>query len=1631
MELKSEDAIPSLSTKSLRPIMFSGRQGDWPNWKIRVVARLNATGYSDLLLDASVVSPSFAVAKIYTFLLESVPPMWQSRFALIPKVTLKPDVLKQGKKEHEAKYLPVPHPAVCFSKLTSFFERDDAITRNQLWSALDNLKQGDRDFQTFLHDLNFIADRLDSHGEAVPDGKKLRTLLSGVSDVAEHVIVMLEDADKMTFEKASSRLLSFFLRREAKMAFAPTASSASAFVSTSSAVAPVRGSRSIPTCAGCKKRGHSLDKCWDAHPELKPQRFVTVNQKLPPSAPSESQRKCNYCKKFGHSKDTCPKLLKRKGGQRAQSTPAGGPLSQLTGGVQSDEKTAEESFVVERRVPQALLSASRAVSSGETFIIDNGASSHFCNCKSLFTSLRRLSVPVEIVGVGAERVWEVGEMCVPLLVDGVCVWQRFCNTYYAPFLHRSLISLGTMSERGCSFTVVGPLLVGRTNARKVITAQRRNRLFVVDVCVALLPGGASSSRSLSTPTRIADVGSTQLSIAPHCSSSPLPCIARFDDDGSLSSRLVWGRQEDAVDTPASAAAVPARDSSLRGFQASFANSHGLPLAHVSVDQSSSFQVPSSESQQSLVTCAAPQLVMHKGERVLADNEDVCCSFVHSDDCERLFGFSASTSNQLNTQLRELLPSGRIRCNTSVDAWHQRLGHCSSGVLKELFRRGLPVDAPLNQVALSTCSACQFGKQHRSPFTGSTPPASRKFERIYCDIWGPARVTSAVCKFRYFIVFVDDYSDFKEVVFMQDRSQATQAVINFHKFWSSRFLLSLLFLRTDGEFISTVLKDYCRENGIAREFTPPHTPQHNAKAERANRSLLERARCFLFQSGVPSSYFPEAVSHACFVGNLVPRSDGIIPCLRWEVPMHKLGSFPIFGCEVFAMINTFDGKLAHRSIHAVFLGVDPERKAFKLLAVDGRKNFSSRDVAVNEGCFPFKRLSSSSSQSWRELSADIDALSFSADQDQSKTQQVQALPQGLLPYGSSPPGVQPSVRRDDVKLVSSEAPSSSPSGIDSPESLLSPPPPAEVSPSAGMAPSPLSRVVSPRRSKRPSHPPDRGPMVLHTAVVNDDESLLFPCCYFFDADTPTSPASLLTKEPSSLDEALHSPERDSWMSAAKQELDSMNKRGTWSLVDLPPGRRVVDNVWVFKRKLGPLGEILRYKARLCARGFSQTKGLDFEDTFSPVAAFRSLRIVLALAAQFDLQLYQLDVVAAFLNGKLDHEIYMRQPKGFEDGTQRVCRLSKAIYGLKQSSRLWNEDLHSTLLCLGLSRCLSEPCLYVSTKGDFIILLLVYVDDIIVATNNSKLYADVLRGLKEEYELTEQAEVIWILGWHIRRDPKSSAIFAHQTAFTNSLLKRHDMLQAKSAVTPGVYVSPSVRENLPAQPARCDVSPTKYRELIGSLLFLANCTRPDITFAVNMVCRHMSSPQPEHFVAAKRVLRYLVGAPSLGLLFRKSDISPSTPFLTAYSDSDWAGDTSDRKSTSGFVSFFGTSPISWYARKQSVVALSTMEAEYVAMSSATRECISLRNLLAELGAPSPEARICVDNEPALFLASNPVVTAKSKHIDIRHHFLRDEVAKKHVHFKWVPSDAQLADICTKHLQKELHLRLRASVVVPCPH
>ena len=439
--------------------------------------------------------------------------------------------------------------------------------------------------------------------------------------------------------------------------------------------------------------------------------------------------------------------------------------------------------------------------------------------------------------------------------------------------------------------------------------------------------------------------------------------------------------------------------------------------------------------------------------------------------------------------------------------------------------------------------------------------------------------------------------------------------------------------------------------------------------------------------------------------------------------------------------------------------------------------------------------------------------------------------------------------------------------------------------------------------------------------------------------------------------------------------SLAKNETWVMEELPDKANVVSCRWVFKSKLRPDGSIERRKARLVARGFCQTKGVDYFETFAPVVRYETVRTVIALIAAKDLEVAQFDVKTAFLNGSLDEIIHMEQPKGFEDGSDRVCRLKKGLYGLKQSPRNWNTRFNEFVRRLGFKQSDSDPCLYVKNneEGDFMVLCL-YVDDGLIACQRRESLDIFVDSLKRTFEITSHEPTCYV-GMEIERERSTKTIRVNQQGYIKRVLSRFGMEDAKDVVTP---MDPAVKLNGIEDDSSEDRFP--YREAIGCLNYIATISRLDIAFAVNTLARHSNKPRNVHWQAAKRVMRYLKGTLNFALEYNAS----SGLIIIGYCDSDYAGEIEERKSTSGYVFKFCGGPVAWSSTLQRVTALSSSEAEYMAIAEAVKEVLWLRPLLESVGLiQSSPTELNVDNQAAIALSKNPEFHKRTKHIGVRFH------------------------------------------------
>ncbi|KAE8297894.1 Copia protein Gag-int-pol protein Copia VLP protein Copia protease [Larimichthys crocea] len=387
-----------------------------------------------------------------------------------------------------------------------------------------------------------------------------------------------------------------------------------------------------------------------------------------------------------------------------------------------------------------------------------------------------------------------------------------------------------------------------------------------------------------------------------------------------------------------------------------------------------------------------------------------------------------------------------------------------------------------------------------------------------------------------------------------------------------------------------------------------------------------------------------------------------------------------------------------------------------------------------------------------------------------------------------------------------------------------------------------------------------------------------------------------KEPTTMKEAMLSSNAKEWKEAADLEYESLLENETWDLVELPKDRKPIGQRWVFKVKHHSDGEVERYKCRLVAKGYSQNYGVDYDETFSPVVRFSSIRTLLSFAVQNNLHVHQMDVVTAFLNGHLEEEIYMEQPDGYIKPGQEhlVCKLKKSIYGLKQSPRCWSKTFTESMKDIGFNQSTSDPCVFVRARQELEILA-VYVDDLILITESLESMTELKVALKKKYKMKDMGELSYILGISVIQDKTNNSVYLHQKHYIEAVLQKYGMDKANPVTTPADANVKLQKDDGVSNP----VNPGTYQSIVGSLLYAAMATRPDIAQAVSAVSKFNAKPNTAHMTAVKRILRYLKGTINLALKYQRSE----SETLLGFSDADWAGDQDDRRSTTGNIFLLG--------------------------------------------------------------------------------------------------------------------------------
>jgi hypothetical protein len=1007
-----------------------------------------------------------------------------------------------------------------------------------------------------------------------------------------------------------------------------------------------------------------------------------------------------------------------------------------------------------------------------------------------------------------------------------------------------------------------------------------------------------------------------------------------------------------------------------------------------------------------------------------------------------------------------------KSKATLGIWHRRLGHITLDAVKQLSSHNMVTGMEIGSDDASghTCIPCLEGKQTRDNIPKkSTTTHPRILYRIHSDLCGPMGTVSRQHK-KYFLTFIDGNTHFVKVKLLHTKDETCTALKAFIERAEVETGERVNYFRSDGggEYGSKVLATYFESKGIHHEKTNAYTPQENGLAERMNRTIVEMARSLLKDANLPNSYWSFAVNYAVHIINRSPTrtlKNTLTPYEAYTGNKPSVAHLRIFGCKAYAYVpQEKRQKLDSKTIECTFLGYSEHKKAYTLVHRSSGRLVESRDVHFDEGELvepnrvrietevseneaeteEMRTLEHNESNSDSESSVDLqDLLDVTSDDDDGP----KGLPKHSEGSGNAGHNASSSSGVDNASKHSSrsgnEFRATPTSQLDSAtkktsETSLTHLNDSNTQPANSYQPQPTQQD-EPRRSTRNRRAP-----------VRDDDDRYFLTSYGSrtgqnvggragveggergdnEAERHTANVTQVTNvtnesaraavlgDPLTYHDAMSRQDHNEWIKACNAELEVLKKFGVFEEVPRPQDRKVVGSKWVFHMKHGPDGQIERYKARVVAQGFSQVEGIDYNETFAPVTKFNSIRLLLALAARYDWEIHQMDVKSAFLNGELDEEIYLRPPPGYKAAPNTVWRLKKALYGLKQASREWYKTFLSELKTLGFTRIQADHCVFYKKIDGHDLIIAVYVDDNLILSDSLDLINKTKKELSSRFEMTDLGDVNWILNMEVTRNRPKRTIRLSQSQYIENILERHGMADCKPAATP-MEVNLKL-EQLDAP----EVDVTEYQQLIGSLMYGSLGTRFDITHEVGVLSRHNHTPGKQHHTAVKRVFRYLRGTSDCDVLFDgKSPIEG--PIV--YSDADWAGNPIDRKSISGYTAILSGAAISWSSKKQSTVALSSTEAEYIAAARATQEATWIQTFLSEIGHPlGKPIPLYVDNQSAIKLIQNPVAHDRTKHIDIKYHFIRDAQARGIIKVEYCPTERQVADVLTKPLSREKHKR-----------
>lgn len=970
--------------------------------------------------------------------------------------------------------------------------------------------------------------------------------------------------------------------------------------------------------------------------------------------------------------------------------------------------------------------------------------------------------------------------------------------------------------------------------------------------------------------------------------------------------------------------------------------------------------------------------------ILTFSGDSCTAYKGSS-----FVFSGSKECGIYRLHAEAIPitetARSVRKSDSM-LWHRRMCHVNFDSLIRMSRGDAISGIPVMQREGKVCEDCLTAKQPRTPFKPTNKERrGAVLELLHADLSGPFPVAS-IGGSRYALVIVDDCSRRASVYFLSDKAEAGDKIKDYVRQAELQTGQKVKRLRTDngGEFLGEGLRGFLAKKGIIHERTAPYSPAQNGVAERMNRTLVEAARSMLTESKLPQEFWAEAMNTAAYVRNRCIKRilDGKVPEEIYTKRRQSVKYFKIFGCLAYISIpENRRAKLASRSKPVVFLGYCSDRKAYRFYDSDKETIVVSRDVTFLEdkkGSDLFTGITCNQERcNTRRNELEYVALTDSGISGEDEIDNIPRVDDtGPQSDGSN------DVPGTDTSSPTSATPSTSTA------SSMSEDEPSSNGDIAGEQEVEDGQHQAPRRSSRASRPPRR--------LQVDPSKRSY--CQFAEAEP---------KEPATYEEAVNSPQKTEWQKAMQDELQSHHVMNTWTLVPRDPGAKVVKSKWVYRIKRGPTGKIDKFKARVVAVGSSQVYGLDYYETFSPVIKLASLRTLLALGNEERMQMRQLDVKTAYLHGELEEEVYMEPPPGCPNVASNVCRLNKAIYGLKQAGRTWYRTLDRILKGQGYRRLESDNCVYVLERKASKVILGVYVDDILLLATSKHALDGAIKNLGEKVELKDLGEPKYILGIEINWEKEKRELTISQKKYIGDILKRYQMETCKPTKTPLETGQSNDAEEDPTTEGQYR-STVPYQNLIGNLMYLVQGTRPDIAFATHHLSQFNACFTSRHWKMAKRVLRYLQGTKEVGITYRAC----GDPII-GYSDASW-NEFGKGHSRGAYVFTLSKGAITWKSTKQQLIALSTCEAEFIAITETIKEGKWLKMFFEELGLKkygTENLEIKSDNQSAIKLLQNPVQHQRTKHIDLKYLFARHEVESGNFTITYLRTEEMVADSLTK--------------------